>query len=124
MNGSESTPITSTPIAALVSETADRELGTGAGRFRVATRRAPYSHPDDGVEVRRVFHKLRSLAIENCNGQFKGTFDPHGSVPTRGLVRTQCFARGAVFLDQPTRLHRFEHRQDLRVGLSAFRKAT
>ena len=92
-------------------------------RFLVATRRGPYPHTDDGVEVRRVFHKLRSLAIENFNGQFKGIFDAHGSVPTRGLIRTQRFALGAVFLYQLTLLYRFEHRLDLRVGLKAFLKA-
>jgi hypothetical protein len=94
-----------------------------ADRLLVATRRGRYPHTDDGVEVRRVFHKLRSLAIENFNGQFKGIFDVHGSVPTRGLVRTQRFALGAVFVYQLTLLHRFEHGQDLRVGLKAFLKA-
>lgn len=94
-----------------------------AGRLLVATRRGAYPHTDDGVEVRRVFHKLRSLAIENFNEQFKGIFDVHGSVPTRGLVRTQRFALGAVFVYQLTLLHRFEHGQDLRAGLKAFLKA-
>jgi hypothetical protein len=94
-----------------------------ADRLLVATRRGRYPHTDDGVEVRRVFHKLRSLAIENFNEQFKGIFDVHGSVPTRGLVRTQRFALGAVFVYQLTLLHRFEHGQDLRVGLKAFLKA-
>jgi DDE family transposase len=94
-----------------------------AGRLLVATRRGAYPHTDDGVEVRRVFHKLRSLAIENFNEQFKGIFDVHGSVPTRGLVRTQRFALGAVFVYQLTLLHRFEHDQDLRAGLKAFLKA-
>jgi hypothetical protein len=94
-----------------------------ADRLLVATRRGRYPHTDDGVEVRRVFHKLRSLAIENFNEQFKGIFDVHGSVPTRGLVRTQRFALGAVFVYQLTLLYRFEHGQDLRVGLKAFLKA-
>jgi len=94
-----------------------------ADRLLVATRRGAYPHTDDGVEVRRVFHKLRSLAIENFNEQFKGIFDVHGSVPTRGLVRTQRFALGAVFVYQLTLLHRFEHGHDLRVGLKAFLKA-
>lgn len=94
-----------------------------AGRLLVATRRGAYPHTDDGVEVRRIFHKLRSLAIENFNEQFKGIFDVHGSVPTRGLVRTQRFALGAVFVYQLTLLHRFEHGQDLRAGLKAFLKA-
>lgn len=96
---------------------------TAAGRSLVATRRGPYPHTDDGVEVRRVFHKLRSLAIENFNGQFKGIFDVQGQVPTRGLVRTQRFALGAVFVYQLTLLYRFEHGGDLRVGLKAFLKA-
>lgn len=94
-----------------------------ADRFLIATRRGRYPHTDGGVEVRRVFHKLRSLAIENFNGQFKGIFDAHGAVPTRGLIRTQRFALGAVFVYQVTLLHRFEHHQDLRVGLKAFLKA-
>jgi hypothetical protein len=94
-----------------------------ADRLLVATHRGPYPHTDDGVEVRRIFHKLRSLAIESFNEQFKGIFDVHGSVPTRGLVRTQRFALGAVFVYQLTLLHRFEHGQDLRVGLKAFLKA-
>ena len=94
-----------------------------ADRFLVASRRGRYPHTDDGVEVRRVFHKLRSLAIENFNGQFKGIFGVHGSVPTRGLVRTQRFALGAVFVYQLILLYRFEHHQDLRVGLKAFLKA-
>jgi hypothetical protein len=105
------------------NDPAVRDHCFGTGRLLVATRRGAYPHTDDGVEVRRVFHKLRSLAIENFNGQFKGIFDAHGSVPTRGLVRTQRFALGAVFVYQLTLLHRFEHGQDLRVGLKAFLKA-
>lgn len=96
---------------------------SAADRLLVATRRGPYPHTDDGVEVRRVFHKLRSVAIENFNGQFKGIFDAHGSVPTRGLARTRRFALGAVLAYQLTLLYRFEHQQDLRVGLKAFLKA-
>jgi hypothetical protein len=42
----------------------------------------------DGVAVRRVFHKLRSTAIENFNEPFKGIFDGHGQVPTKGLRNT------------------------------------
>ena len=112
----------------VLGDTADndpavRDHCSGAGRLLVATRRGAYPHSDDGVEVRRVFHKLRSLAIENFNGQFKGIFDAHGSVPTRGLARTRRFALGAVFTYQLILLYRFEHHQDLRVGLKAFLKA-
>jgi hypothetical protein len=105
------------------NDPAVRDHCFGAGRLLVATRRGAYPHTDDGVEVRRVFHKLRSLAIENFNGQFKGIFDAHGSVPTRGLARTRRFALGAVFLYQLSLLYRFQHHRDLRVGLKAFLKA-
>jgi len=105
------------------NDPAVRDHCSRTDRFLVATRRGAYPHTDDGVEVRRVFHKLRSLAIENFNGQFKGIFDLHGSVPTRGLIRTQRFALGAVLVYQLSLLYRFEHQQDLRVGLKAFLKA-
>jgi hypothetical protein len=105
------------------NDPAVRDHCSAADRLLVATRRGRYPHTDDGVEVRRVFHKLRSLAIENFNGQFKGIFGAHGPVPTRGLVRTRRFALGAVFLYQVTLLYRSHHGQDLRVGLKAFLKA-
>ena len=44
-------------------------------RELVATRRGRYPHRDGGVEVRRIFHKLRSLAIEPFNGVFKNIFE-------------------------------------------------
>jgi hypothetical protein len=47
-----------------------------------------------------VFYQLRSHAIKNLNGQFKAIFGVHGSVPTRGLVRTQRFVLGAALLHQ------------------------
>ena len=59
------------------------------GRILLTTQYGPYPHTGDGVEVRRVFHKLRSTAIENFNEQFKGIFDGHGQVPTKGLCNTQ-----------------------------------
>ncbi len=82
-----------------------------------------YPHTDDGVEVRRIFHKLRSRANENFNEHFKGIFDGHGQVPTKGLLATQRFALGAIFVYQLALLYRFEHDQDLCVGLKAFLKA-
>jgi Transposase DDE domain len=93
------------------------------GRWLVTTRQGRYPHTDDGVEVRRVFHKLRSVAIENFNGQFKGIFDCGGQVPTRGLGATRRYVLGAVFVYQLTLLYRFEHGGDLRAGLKAFLKA-
>ena len=48
-----------------------QEMCERHGRIPVATLRGPYPHTDRGVEVRRIFHKLRSLAIENLNEHFK-----------------------------------------------------
>jgi hypothetical protein len=93
------------------------------GRFLVTSKRGAYPHTDDGVEVRRVFHQLRSHAIENFNGQFKAIFDTSGQVPTRGLLATQRYVLAAVFVYQVALLLRFEHRADLRVGLKPFIKA-
>jgi hypothetical protein len=93
------------------------------GCMLVASQPGKYPHTDDGVEVRRLFHALRSRAIENFNGQFKGIFEAYGQVPTKGLVNTQRFVLGAIFLYQLVLLYRFEHGLDLRVGLKAFVKA-
>jgi len=93
------------------------------GRILVTTQYGSYPHTDAGVEVRRVFHKLRSRTIENFNEQFKGIFDAHGQVPTKGLINTQRFALGAILVYQLVLLYRFEHGLDLRVGLKAFLKA-
>ena len=48
--------------------------------------RGPYPHPDDGVEVRRLFHQVRSHTIENFNGPFKSLFNCSRFVPTKGLL--------------------------------------
>ncbi len=100
-----------------------REASVRDGRFLVTTKRGPYPHTDAGVEVRRIFHELRSRAIENFNGQFKSIFDGHAQVPTKGLVATTRFALGAILVYQLALLHRYEHERDLRVGLKAFLKA-
>ena len=100
-----------------------REVCERGGRLLITTKYGRYPHTDDGVEVRRVFHKLRSTAIENFNGQFKSIFDVQGAVPTTGLVNTQRFALGAVFVYQLTLWYRHEHGLDLRVGLDPFLKA-
>jgi hypothetical protein len=89
----------------------------------VATQRGKRSKVDLGREVRRVFHKLRSLAIENFNQHFKGIFAGHAQVPTRGLVATRRWALGYVFVYQLALLYRYEHGLDLNVGLKAFLKA-
>jgi hypothetical protein len=92
-------------------------------RILIATRYGAYPHTDVGVNVRRIFHKLRSLAIENFNEHFKGIFDMHGQVPTRGKANTRRFALGAVVVYQLALLYRHEHAMPLNVGLKAFLKA-
>jgi hypothetical protein len=100
-----------------------REACDKSNRILVTTQYGPYPHTDVGKEVRRIFHKLRSLAIENFNEHFKGIFDAHGQVPTKGLVNTRRFALGAIFVYQLALLYRFEHGLDLNLGLKAFLKA-
>lgn len=89
----------------------------------VATHRGKRPQEDVGREVRRILHKLRSLAIENFNEHFKGIFDGHAQVPTRGLVAPRRYALGCVFVYQLALLYRYEHGLDLNVGLKAFLKA-
>jgi hypothetical protein len=93
------------------------------GRVLVTAQYGRSPHTGDGVEVRRVFHKLRSTAIEDCNGQVKGIFDGQGAVPTKGLVNTRRFALGAGCVYQLAVWHRHERGLDLRVGLDPFLKA-
>lgn len=100
-----------------------REAWEREDRFLVVPQYGPYPHEDDGKEVRRVFHKLRSLAMENFNEQFKSLFDGHGPVPTKGERNTQRFVLGAVLVYQLMVWYRFEHGLDLRSGLKAFLKA-
>jgi len=92
-------------------------------RLLVTTHYGAYPHTGGGVEVRRIFHKLRSLAIENLNEHFKGIFDSHGQVPTKGLVNTRRFALGAILVYQLALLYRFQNGLDLNIGLKAFLKA-
>ena len=100
-----------------------REVCQRTNRLLVTTEYGAYPHTDDGVEIRRIFHKLRSVAIENFNEHFKGIFDGHGQVPTKGLINTQRFALGAIFVYQLAVLYRFQHGLDLNLGLKAFIKA-
>jgi hypothetical protein len=97
-----------------------RRLCDEQEQILVTTRRGKYPHTDGGVEVRRIFHKLRSLAMENLNEHLKGIFGVHGSVPTKGLRNTRRFALGAIFVYQLALLYRFELGLDLNVGLKPF----
>jgi hypothetical protein len=54
---------------------------------------------------------------------FKGIFEAHGPVPTKGRRATTRFALGGVLVYQLALWHRFEHRLELNVGLKAFLKA-
>jgi hypothetical protein len=94
-----------------------------ADRLLITSKRGRYPHTDPGVEVRRLFHQLRSHAIENFNGQFKAIFDTQGQVPTRGLLATRRYVLGAVLVYQLTLLYRHQLGADLRVGLKPFLKA-
>jgi hypothetical protein len=73
--------------------------------------------------VRRLFHELRSRAIENFNEHFNGIFDGHAQVPTKGLVNTQRFALGASFVYQLALLYRYERNLPGCAGLKPFLKA-
>jgi hypothetical protein len=94
-----------------------------AGYQLVTSKRGPYPHTDAGKEVRRLFHHLRSHAIENFNEQDKALFDGHGAVPTRGLLATRRYLLGAVLVYQLLLLYRFTTGGELRVGLKALLKA-
>lgn len=89
----------------------------------VATKRGAYPHQDDGVDVRRMFHQLRTHAIENFNGQFKAIFDVTTAVPTRGQIQTARWILGGILVYQLTLLHRHHHGLDLRAGLKPFLQA-
>ena len=80
-----------------------------ADRLLVTIKYGRYPHTDDGVEVRRVLPKPRSIAMGNFNEHFKGIFGGHRQVPTKGLLATQRFALGAIFVYQLALLYRFEH---------------
>jgi hypothetical protein len=92
-------------------------------RFLVTSKRGAYPHTDCGVEVRRIFHKLRSLANENFNEHFKSIFEVHEQVPTKGRVNTARFALGAVLVYQLALLYRYERNSELNRGLKPFLRA-
>ena len=100
-----------------------REKCEQTERFLVTSKRGAYPHTDEGVEVRRIFHKLRSLANENFNEHFKSIFDVHGQVPTKGRVNTARFALGAVFVYQLALLYRNERKSEVNRGLKPFLRA-
>lgn len=92
-------------------------------RELVATRRGPSPHRDGGVDVRRIFHKLRSLAIEPFNGLFKNIFAWRGQMPVKGLKRGQLLALGAILLYPIVLLYQQQRQQPVGVGIKAFLRA-
>ena len=100
-----------------------RRICQQTGRIVVASRAGKRPHQGEGVAVRKIFHQLRSHSIENFNEQFKGIFEAHAQVPTKGLSATQGWALGSILVYQLALLYRHESHQDLRVGLKAFLKS-
>ncbi len=92
------------------------------GCVLVATRRGKPPHTDAGVDVRRLFHKLRSLAIEPFNNLFKSVFDWHTQtqMPVKGLRRSQRLALAAIFTYQLALLHQYQQALAIGKGLKAF----
>jgi len=100
-----------------------RTLCEQTDRVLVATQRGAYPHHDDGVEVRRIFHKLRSQAIEPFNGLFKNVFEWRTPMPVRGLWRSQLLALGAIVLYQLVLLYQHEHNLPLGKGIKPLLRA-
>ena len=92
-------------------------------RALVATRRGAYPHQDDGVDVRRIFHKLRSQAIEPFNGLFKNVFEWRTQMPVKGLRRSQLLALGAIVIYQLVLLYQHEHNLPLGKGIKPLLRA-
>jgi Transposase DDE domain len=93
------------------------------GSELVATRYGAHPHRDGGVEVRRVFHKLRSQSIEPFNGLFKDFFGWQKNLPVKGLCKSQLFALGAIFLYQLILFYQFKEGLPVGKGIKALLKA-
>jgi hypothetical protein len=100
-----------------------RTLCEQTNRALVATRRGASPHPDGGVEVRRLFHKLRSQAIAPCNGLCKNVFEWRTQMPVKGLRRSQLLALGAIVIYQLVLLYQHEHSLPLGKGIKPLLRA-
>jgi hypothetical protein len=100
-----------------------RTLCEQSNRLLVATTRGAYPHHDDGVEVRRIFHKRRSQAIEPFNGLFKNVFAWRTQMPVKGLQRSQLLALGAIIVYQLVLLYQHEHHLPLGKGIKPLLRA-
>ena len=84
------------------------------GREWVATRRGPSPHGEGGVKVRKVFHPLRSQAIEPCNGLCENVWEWRVTMPVKGVPRSQLLALGAVAIYPLVLL--YQHERHLPFG--------
>jgi hypothetical protein len=100
-----------------------RALCEAADRFLVASHRGRHPRTDDGKEVRKLLHRLRSIAIENFNSLFKAIFDGRRPLPIRGLLNTQRLLLGAVLVYQIALLYRFRCAEPHQVGIKALLRA-
>lgn len=92
-------------------------------RILITPRSGAYPHKDAGSEVRKIFHRLRSQAIEPFNALFKTVFEWRGQVPVKGLIPTQVFVLGAVLLYQLVLLYQFCMSKALGKNIKAFLRA-
>jgi hypothetical protein len=100
-----------------------RTICAQSNRILVATRRAAHPHHDGGVEVRRIFHKLRSQAIEPFNGRFKKVFEGRTQMPVKGLHRSQLLALGAMLIYPLVLLYQHEQAAPVGKGIKALLRA-
>jgi hypothetical protein len=100
-----------------------RSLCEQSNRALGATRRGVYPHHDDGVEGRRLFHKLRSQAIEPFKGLFKNVCEWRTQMPVKGLRRSQLLALGAIVVYQVGLLYQHEHNLPLGKGIKPLLRA-
>lgn len=94
-----------------------------SNRFLVTTKPGRYPHTDAGSPVRRVFHRLRSAAIEPFNGLFKNVFDWNGQVPVKGFPRVRLIVLGAVLVYQLVLLYQFQAGLPLGKGIKPLLRA-
>ena len=94
-----------------------------ATRALVATQRGAYPHHDDGVDVRRIFHTLRSQAIGPFNGLFNNLFEWRTQMPVKGLRRSQLLALGAIVVYHLVLLYQHEHHLPFGKGIKPLLRA-
>lgn len=94
-----------------------------SNRFLVTTKPGPYPHTDAGSSVQKIFHKLRSAAIEPFNGLFKNLFEWQAQVPVKGLQRVRLIVLGAVLVYQLVLLYQFQAGLPLGKGIKPLLRA-